>query len=135
MSFISKVFPDFNKTIQKPICQSPGPSVNVNVYDEKLYKTPSSVETFQSNTNPNVNVNTNTNANTINTNAFTSQIPNSDKNTEELLIHLNYILNNSLCRDILMKKWGENTERFDVFLYILFAFFLLIIYDNFFKKH
>jgi hypothetical protein len=122
-SFIGKVFPEFNKIIQKPICQSP--SVNINVYDEKLYRAPSSIETFQSDTNSNSNSNSNIN----------SIDSNSDKNTEELLIHLNYILNNSLCRDILMKKWGGHTDRFDVFLYILFAFLLLVIYDNFLKKN
>jgi hypothetical protein len=122
-SFIGKVFPDFNKITPKPICQSP----SVNVYDEKLYKAPmvtqnalvGKVETFQSD-----------NANIT---PLITQDPDAD--TKELLVHLNYILNNNICKDILMKKWGsQSPDRFDIFLYILFAFFLLVIYERIIKR-
>ena len=121
-SSLGRVFPEFNKIIPKPIPV-------VNVYDEKLYRAPP-IETF---TPTPMSTPTSTQ---ILTPTPTPTNENTDNITEELLVHLNYILNNNLCRDILLKKWGvtEQFDKYDVFLYILFVFFLFIIYERFLKK-
>lgn len=86
-SFIGKVFPEYKK---KEIIQP-----KLNIHDTNNYITPVA-ETFIPHIPHNRPVNTH-------------QLPETFQNKtdlSEMSIHLDYILNNELCKEILLKKWG-----------------------------
>jgi hypothetical protein len=101
------------------------------IYNDKLYKKEPELKL-----EPKARINASNHYETLENTATIQPTPTSDYT--QMLLHLDYVMNNELCREIIMKKFGLNTdnsnllsqELVELLSFILFGFLIIFILDR-----
>jgi hypothetical protein len=104
------------------------------IYNDKLYKKEPELKL-----EPKARINASNHYETLENTATIQPGPTSPQSDyAQMLLHLDYVMNNELCREIIMKKFGLSTENsnllsqelVELFSFILFGFLIVFILDR-----
>jgi hypothetical protein len=121
-SFINKVYPNFK--------------VNPKIYDDKLYQDINTLDPMNINKHEIVKPFMNKNTPHLYEKLENTTAENVVKSDySEMLLHMDYVLNNELCREILIKKLNLNCnflsqDIIELISFILFSYLVIFIIDK-----